>query len=138
LLKSLVSRLRIARERLLILRTGLGRLRTACGRVLVSCCKPSSERDGFGQGGGALRGESLPLDCNWKLPRPWDGLDNDIRLLYAGGQQLCLGSAEKRLNDGMVPAGVDNADPKVLTIVVLRGGSFERHSRDDDAPTKFI
>lgn len=56
------------------------------------------------------KGGNLPLDSNWKLPRPRDGLDHDVALMDAACQQLRLGALQEGVDDLGIPAGVDNAD----------------------------
>lgn len=65
-----------------------------------------------------------PLDSNWKLPRARDRLDHNVGLLDTALEQLGLGSGQKRLNDGVVPAGVDDADAQATAVVVLRRRSL--------------
>lgn len=70
------------------------------------------------------KGCDAPLDSNWKLPRARNRLNHNVGLLDAALEQLGLGSREERLNNGVVPAGVDDADAQATAVVVLRGGSL--------------
>ncbi len=65
------------------------------------------------------RGKGAPLDGNWQLPRPRDGLDDDVGLFDAAGQQLGLCALEEGLDDGVVPAGVDDAHAQGAAVVDL-------------------
>lgn len=67
----------------------------------------------------------IRLDGNGQLPRARDRLDDNVALLDAAAQQLVLGALEQRLDDGRVPAGVDDADAQGAAVVLLRGRAFE-------------
>lgn len=76
---------------------------------------------------GMRRGGGLPLDGDGELPRAWAGLDDNVGLLDAAGQQLLLGTGDEGLDDGLVPAGVDDGNAQAGALVVLGGRSLERH-----------
>lgn len=69
---------------------------------------------------------AIPLDGNGELPRTGARLDNNVGLLDAAGEELFLCASDEGLDDGRVPAGVDDGDAQVRAIVVLRGGALER------------
>ena len=71
--------------------------------------------------------EGLPLDGDGKLPGTRAGLDDNVGVLDAGLDELGLGTGHEGLNDGLVPAGVDNGDAQAGAVVLLRGGTLERH-----------
>ena len=73
------------------------------------------------------RRNNKPLSGNGQFPRAWAGLDDNVGLLYAAGQELCLCAGHKRLDDGCVPAGVDDGNAQGGAVVLLCGGTFERH-----------
>lgn len=76
---------------------------------------------------GMRRGGGLPLDGDGELPRAWARLDDNVGLLDTAGQQLLLGAGDEGLDDGLVPAGVDDGDAQGRALVVLGGRSLERH-----------
>lgn len=80
-----------------------------------------------GEAKSGIGGDTLDirLDGNGQLPRAGDRLDDNVALLDAAAQQLVLCSLEQRLDDGRVPAGVDDADAQGAAVVLLRGRAFE-------------
>jgi hypothetical protein len=71
---------------------------------------------------------NLPLDSNGKLPRAGAGLDDNVGLLDTSLEELGLCAGDERLDDGDVPARVDDADAQAGAVVVLRSGAFDgRH-----------
>jgi hypothetical protein len=70
--------------------------------------------------------EAIPLDGNGKLPCARARLDDNVGLLYTRFQKLGLCAGDEGLDDGGVPAGVDDADAQVGAIVVLRSRTLER------------
>lgn len=67
---------------------------------------------------------NIPLDSNRQLPAPGDRGHYDVVLLHAGLKELGLGALEERLDDGVVPAGVDDADAQGAAIVHLGCWAF--------------
>lgn len=67
------------------------------------------------------------MDGDGQLPRAGAGLNDNVRFLDAGCQELLLGSSNKRINDCRVPARVDDADAQTGAVVMLRRGALERH-----------
>lgn len=68
-----------------------------------------------------------PLDGNWQLPGAGDGLHDDVGLLHAAGEQLGLGPLQQRLDDGLVPPGVHDANAQGAAVMLLGCGGFDRH-----------
>lgn len=78
-------------------------------------------------GGGGTRGkEAIPLDSNGKLPCTWARLDDNVGLLDTGFQELGLCAGNEGLDDGDVPARVDDANAQAGAVVVLRSGALDR------------
>lgn len=74
------------------------------------------------------RESNLPLDSNGKLPRAGARLDDNVGLLDSGFQELGLCAGDEGLDDGNVPARVDDADAQAGAVVVLRSGALDgRH-----------
>lgn len=69
---------------------------------------------------------TIPLDSNGELPGAGARLNNNVGLLDTAGEELLLCTGDEGLDDGRVPAGVDDGDAQVGAIVVLRGGTLER------------
>src|SRR4051794_2718405 len=68
--------------------------------------------------------QNVPLDSDWQLPRTRDRLYHNVRLLYTAFFELGLCTGEQGIDDGIVPARVNNANAKVAAIVELRGRAF--------------
>jgi len=66
----------------------------------------------------------IPLHSNGQLPRSRDALDDNVALLHPAGEQLGLGALKQRLDDAIVPAGVDDADAQSTAVVGLRRGAL--------------
>lgn len=75
------------------------------------------------RGAGPLCG--LPLNSEGELPGSRDGLDDDVGLLDAAAEELLHGTLDEGLDDGRVPAGVDDADAQGAAVVLLRGRSLD-------------
>lgn len=70
----------------------------------------------------------LPLDSNGKLPCAGARLDDNVGLLHTSFQELGLCASDEGLDDGNVPARVDDADAQAGAVVVLRSGALDgRH-----------
>lgn len=70
------------------------------------------------------------FDGNGQLPRARDRLNHDVLLLDTACQQLVLAALEQGLDDGGIPAGVDDTDAQGAAVVLLRGRSLERACHD--------
>lgn len=74
------------------------------------------------------KGSNLPLDSNGELPCAGARLDDNVGLLDTGFQELGLCAGDEGLDDGNVPARVDDADAQAGAVVVLRSGALDgRH-----------
>ncbi len=73
------------------------------------------------------RKRNVPLRGNGKLPGPGTRLHDNVGLLDAALEKLGLGAGDERLDDGGVPAGVDDADAQAGAVVLLGGRALERH-----------
>lgn len=81
-----------------------------------------------GEGAEWEEGSNLPLDGNGKLPCAGARLDDNVGLLDTGFQELGLCAGDEGLDDGDVPARVDDADAQAGAVVVLRSGALDgRH-----------
>jgi hypothetical protein len=72
-------------------------------------------------------GSYEPLDCNWQLPGPRDGLHDNVGLGYSAFEQFGLGSLEQGAYDAVVPPGVDDGDAQAGAIMANGGGAFVVH-----------
>lgn len=75
--------------------------------------------------------EQLPLNSYGKLPGAGARLDDNVGFLDAGLEQLGLCAGDEGLDDGHVPARVDDADAQAGAVVVLRSGALDgRHDAE--------
>lgn len=68
---------------------------------------------------------SLPLHSEGELPGSRDRLNDDVGLLDTAAEQLLLGALNEGLDDGRVPAGVDNTNAQGAAVVLLGGRSLD-------------
>lgn len=74
------------------------------------------------------REEDEPLGGNGKLPGARAGLHDNVGLLDAALEELGLCAGDEGVDDGGVPAGVDDADAEAGAVVLLGGRALEgRH-----------
>lgn len=66
------------------------------------------------------------MNGNGKLPGTGARLNDNVGLLDAALEKLGLGAGDERLDDGRVPAGVDDADAQAGAVVLLGSRTLER------------
>jgi hypothetical protein len=79
------------------------------------------------QAAGIRRRQGVPLNSERKLPGAGAGLDDNVGLLDTSFEKLGLGASDEGVDDGRVPASVDDANTQLGAVVLLRGRAFERH-----------
>ena len=66
----------------------------------------------------------IPLHSHGKFERARNSLCNNVRLLDTALQELRLGALDKRVDDALVPSGVDDGHAQRRAIVFLGSGAL--------------
>lgn len=97
------------------------------GAVAVSHLRGGAGDEGLEKSGILPSFALLPLDGHGELPGAGDRLDDNVGLGDAARKQRLLGALQERVDDGSVPAGVDDANAEAGAVVLLGNGALVVH-----------